>query len=106
MRPRLAGLDTVGRWTVLGFTIAKSGDVHIAYQVIGSGAIDLVLIPGLFSNIDHHWEEPGFARFLRRLASFTRLILVDPRGTWLSDGRSTIPRWRSRSTRSSACRTL
>jgi hypothetical protein len=64
---------------------AKSGDVHIAYQVIGSGAIDLVLIPGLFSNIDHHWEEPGFARFLRRLASFTRLIVVDPRGTGLSD---------------------
>lgn len=64
---------------------AKSGDLHIAYQVIGSGAIDLVLIPGLFSNIDHHWEEPGCARFLRRLASFTRLIVVDPRGTGLSD---------------------
>jgi pimeloyl-ACP methyl ester carboxylesterase len=64
---------------------AKSGDVHIAYQVIGSGVIDLVLIPGLFSNIDHHWEEPGFARFLRRLASFSRLIVVDPRGTGLSD---------------------
>jgi pimeloyl-ACP methyl ester carboxylesterase len=64
---------------------AKSGDVHIAYQVIGSSAVDLVLIPGLFSNIDHHWEEPGCARFLRRLASFTRLIVVDPRGTGLSD---------------------
>jgi pimeloyl-ACP methyl ester carboxylesterase len=64
---------------------AKSGDVHIAYQVIGSGAIDLVLIPGLFSNIDHHWDEPGCARFLRRLASFTRLIVIDPRGTGLSD---------------------
>jgi pimeloyl-ACP methyl ester carboxylesterase len=64
---------------------AKSGDVNIAYQVIGSGTIDLVLIPGLFSNIDHHWEEPGFARFLRRLASFSRLIVVDPRGTGLSD---------------------
>src|SRR5436190_1046703 len=64
---------------------AKSGDVHIAYQVIGSGAIDLVLIPGLFSNIDNHWDEPGCARFLRRLASFSRLIVVDPRGTGLSD---------------------
>jgi hypothetical protein len=52
--------------------------------VIGSGAIDLVLIPGLFSNIDHRWEEPGFERFLRRLPSFTRLIVVDPR-TGLSD---------------------
>jgi pimeloyl-ACP methyl ester carboxylesterase len=70
---------------------AKSGDVHIAYQVIGSGAIDLVLIPGLFSNIDHHWQEPGFARFLRRLASFTRLIVVDPRGTGLSDRASQYP---------------
>jgi hypothetical protein len=38
---------------------AKSGDIHIAYQVIGSGAVDLVVIPGLFSNLDHNWEEPG-----------------------------------------------
>jgi pimeloyl-ACP methyl ester carboxylesterase len=64
---------------------AKSGDVHIAYQVIGSGAVDLVFIPGLFSNLDHNWEEPGFASFLRRLAGFSRLIVVDPRGTGLSD---------------------
>jgi pimeloyl-ACP methyl ester carboxylesterase len=64
---------------------AKSGDVHIAYQVIGSGAVDLVFIPGLFSNLDHNWEEPGFADFLRRLAAFSRLIVVDPRGTGLSD---------------------
>jgi pimeloyl-ACP methyl ester carboxylesterase len=64
---------------------AKSGDVHIAYQVIGSGTVDLVFIPGLFSNLDHNWEEPGFADFLRHLAGFTRLIVVDPRGTGLSD---------------------
>jgi pimeloyl-ACP methyl ester carboxylesterase len=64
---------------------AKSGDVHIAYQVIGSGAVDLVFIPGLFSNLDHNWEEPGFAAFLRRLAAFSRLIVVDPRGTGLTD---------------------
>jgi pimeloyl-ACP methyl ester carboxylesterase len=64
---------------------AKSGEVHIAYQVIGSGAVDLVFIPGLFSNLDHNWEEPGFAEFLRRLAAFSRLIVVDPRGTGLSD---------------------
>jgi class 3 adenylate cyclase len=64
---------------------AKSGDVHIAYQVIGSGAVDLAFIPGLFSNLDHNWEEPGFAAFLHRLAAFSRLIVVDPRGTGLSD---------------------
>jgi len=64
---------------------ARSGDVHIAYQVIGSGAIDLVFIPGLFSNLDHNWAEPGFANFLRHLAAFSRLIVVDPRGTGLSD---------------------
>jgi pimeloyl-ACP methyl ester carboxylesterase len=64
---------------------AKSGHVHIAYQVVGSGAVDLVFIPGLFSNLDHNWAEPGFARFLDRLAAFSRLIVVDPRGTGLSD---------------------
>src|SRR5262245_27564979 len=52
---------------------------------MGSGAVDLVFIPGLFSNIDHNWAEPGFARFLRRLATFSRLIVVAPRGTGLSD---------------------
>ena len=49
---------------------AKSGDVHIAYQVVGDGPIDLVLIPGLFTHVEHQWEEPGFARFLERLASW------------------------------------
>jgi len=48
--------------------------VHIAYQVVGEGPIDLVLITGLFSHIEHQWEEPSFARFLERLASFSRLI--------------------------------
>jgi hypothetical protein len=85
---------------------AKSGDVHIAYQVIGSGAIDLVLIPGLFSNIDHHWEEPGFARFLRRLASFTRLMSSIREGRGSPIDRNIILRWRSRPTTSSACWTL
>jgi pimeloyl-ACP methyl ester carboxylesterase len=64
---------------------AKSGDVHIAYQVLGSGPVDLVFIPGLFSNLDHNWAEPGYASFLHRLAAFSRLIVVDPRGTGLSD---------------------
>ena len=64
---------------------ARSGTVHIAYQVVGDGPIDLVLVPGWVSNIDVFWEEPALARFLRRLASFTRLILFDKRGTGLSD---------------------
>jgi class 3 adenylate cyclase len=64
---------------------AKSGDVNIAYQVVGSGPLDLVLVPGWVSHVECCWEEPGFARFLRSLASFSRLILFDKRGTGLSD---------------------
>jgi len=70
---------------------AKSGDVHIAYQVVGEGPIDLVFVPGLFSNVEHQWEEPGFAHFLQRLASFSRLIVVDARGTGLSDRAPELP---------------
>jgi class 3 adenylate cyclase/dienelactone hydrolase len=64
---------------------AKSGDVNIAYQVIGDGARDLVYVPGWISNVERGWDEPGYARFLNRLASFSRLILFDKRGTGLSD---------------------
>jgi class 3 adenylate cyclase/alpha-beta hydrolase superfamily lysophospholipase len=64
---------------------AKSGDVHIAYQVVGDGPFDLVLVPGAFSHVELWWEEPSAASFLRRLASFSRLILFDKRGTGLSD---------------------
>jgi pimeloyl-ACP methyl ester carboxylesterase/DNA-binding CsgD family transcriptional regulator len=64
---------------------AKSGDVRIAYQVVGHGAIDLVFVPGFVSNLDIHWEDPGYAHLLRRLSAFTRLILLDKRGTGLSD---------------------
>jgi len=63
----------------------KSGDVSIAYQVIGDGPRDLVVVPGWVSNIELFWEEPSAAHFLRRLASFARLILFDKRGTGLSD---------------------
>jgi class 3 adenylate cyclase len=70
---------------------AKSGDVHIAYQVVGNGPIDLVLIPGLWTHIEHQWEEPSFARFLERLASFTRLIVLDVRGAGLSDRAPELP---------------
>src|SRR5262245_23926370 len=57
----------------------------IAYQVVGEGPIDLVYSPGWISNVEYRWENPDYARFLRRLASFSRLILFDKRGTGLSD---------------------
>lgn len=64
---------------------AKSGDLNIAYQVIGEGPIDIVYIPGWVSNIDMMWTEPRLAAFLIRLTLFSRLILFDKRGTGLSD---------------------
>jgi class 3 adenylate cyclase len=64
---------------------AKSGDVNIAYQVVGEGPLDLVYVPGWVSHLDLNWEEPDYASFLGRLASFSRLILFDKRGTGLSD---------------------
>jgi pimeloyl-ACP methyl ester carboxylesterase len=64
---------------------AKSGDVHIAYQIVGRGPLNLVFVPGFISHLDWLWEEPACARFFNRLASFARLILFDKRGTGLSD---------------------
>jgi pimeloyl-ACP methyl ester carboxylesterase len=64
---------------------ARSGDIHIAYQVVGEGSHDLVLVPGWVSHVEYAWEEPSFSHLLRRLASFSRLILLDRRGTGLSD---------------------
>ena len=64
---------------------ARSGDVNIAYQVIGDAPIDLVFVMGWVSHLEYFWREPSFARFLLRLASFARLILFDKRGTGLSD---------------------
>jgi class 3 adenylate cyclase/pimeloyl-ACP methyl ester carboxylesterase len=64
---------------------AKSGDVSIAYQVVGSGQLDLVFVPGFVSNLDLNWEQEGWADFFSRLAGFSRLILFDKRGTGLSD---------------------
>jgi pimeloyl-ACP methyl ester carboxylesterase/DNA-binding CsgD family transcriptional regulator len=64
---------------------AKSGEVRIAYQVVGQGPLDLVFVPGCISNLEVHWEEAGFSHLLHRLATFTRLILLDTRGTGLSD---------------------
>src|SRR5258707_4064689 len=64
---------------------ARSGDVRIAYQVIGNGPIDLVFVPGFLSNLEVHWEDPGYSHLLQRLGAFTRLIQFDKRGTGLSD---------------------
>src|ERR1051325_10131655 len=64
---------------------ARSGDVNIAYQVIGDAPLDLVFVMGWVSHLEYFWSEPSFARFLLRLASFSRLILFDKRGTGLSD---------------------
>jgi pimeloyl-ACP methyl ester carboxylesterase len=64
---------------------AKSGDIHIAYQVIGSGQLDLVWVYGAASNIELQWEFPEYARFVGRLASLCRLICFDKRGTGASD---------------------
>ena len=59
--------------------------MSVAYQVIGEGPPDLVLVPGFVSHVEIAWEEPRLARFLNRLASFSRLVVFDKRGTGMSD---------------------
>jgi len=68
----------------------KSGDVHIAYQVVGNGPIDVVFVPGFVSNVEANWTSPVRSKFFQRLASFCRLILFDKRGTGMSDRSSQI----------------
>src|SRR5262252_2013585 len=70
---------------------ASSDGVSIAYQTIGDGPIDIVAVPGWVSNLDAFWEEPSVEAFWRRLASFSRLILFDKRGTGLSDRVANMP---------------
>jgi pimeloyl-ACP methyl ester carboxylesterase len=70
---------------------AKSGDVNIAYQVTGEGPFDLVFIPGYVTHLEIHWSIPSFAPFLEQLASFSRLIRFDKRGTGMSDRASGAP---------------
>jgi class 3 adenylate cyclase len=64
---------------------ATSGDASIAYQVVGEGPIDLVLVLGFATHLELQWESPPFARFFERIGSFSRLIIFDKRGTGLSD---------------------
>lgn len=69
----------------------QSGNIAIAYQVLGAGPVDLLLVPGFVSHLEQAWEDPSYSRFLRRLAGFSRLILFDKRGTGLSDRVAGIP---------------
>jgi pimeloyl-ACP methyl ester carboxylesterase/class 3 adenylate cyclase len=64
---------------------AKSGDLSIAYQVLGNGPVDLLYVPGFISHLDLYWQEPTLAQFLQRLGAGFRLIMFDRRGTGLSD---------------------
>jgi len=70
---------------------ARNGDIHIAYQIFGDGEIDLVFVPGFISHIENSWDEPGFAEWLRKLGSFSRVIMFDKQGTGLSDRGSELP---------------
>ena len=70
---------------------AKSGDVHIAYQVFGEGPLNLVLAPPFVSNIENYWDEPDFSRWLLRLASYARVVMLDKRGTGMSNRVSELP---------------
>jgi pimeloyl-ACP methyl ester carboxylesterase/class 3 adenylate cyclase len=70
---------------------AKSGDASIAYQVVGDGPADLVLVLGFATHLELQWESPPFARFFERISSFSRLILFDKRGTGLSDPVNEVP---------------
>jgi pimeloyl-ACP methyl ester carboxylesterase/DNA-binding winged helix-turn-helix (wHTH) protein len=92
--PRVAVLPGSGATDVVEVPethYARSGDVNIAYQVVGGGPIDLVFVMGWVSHLEYFWAEPSFARFLNRLAAFSRLILIDKRGTGLSDRVTELP---------------
>jgi hypothetical protein len=69
----------------------KSGDVSIAYQVLGDGPFDLVWVPGFVTHLENSWQNPALAAFIRNLASFCRLIRFDKRGTGMSDRAVSFP---------------
>src|SRR5450631_244225 len=64
---------------------ALSGDVNIAYQVLGDGPVDIILVPGVVSHVEFLHEMPGYTNFLRRLSNFGRVVTFDKRGQGLSD---------------------
>jgi len=64
---------------------ARNNGLHVAYQLVGNGPVDVVLLTQWFSNIDSQWDVPPLAAFIRRLARFGRVLIFDKRGTGLSD---------------------
>jgi len=76
---------------VVNTKYARSGSVHIAYQLVGDGARDLVVVPGIFSHLELFWEDPGFTRWMNRLTTFARVIAFDKRGQGLSDRAVAVP---------------
>ena len=72
-----------------GTRYARSGEVHIAYQVVGAGPLDLVWIPSLAHHVELNWENPSVERYLTKLATIARLIVFDKRGTGFSQFSST-----------------
>lgn len=64
---------------------AKSGDIHIAYQLFGTGPVNLVFVPGFISHIENYWDEPGLAKALDHMGTYARVVMFDKRGTGLSD---------------------
>jgi pimeloyl-ACP methyl ester carboxylesterase len=70
---------------VTDVAFARSGDVSLAYRVVGDGPVDLVYVQGAFTHLDVYWEQPAFRRYCERLGEFSRLILFDKRGMGMSD---------------------
>lgn len=70
---------------------ARSGDIHIAYQVTGNGPIDVVFVQGFISNLEVQWEDPGLTHLFNRIGAFARLIVFDKRGSGLSDRVNDMP---------------
>ena len=70
---------------------AKSGELHIAYQVFGDGPINVVVTPPFVSNVEHWWDEPNVTRWLLRLGSYARVAIFDKRGTGMSDRVAELP---------------
>jgi class 3 adenylate cyclase len=84
--PRWVGAVNDGGMEIPEVRYAQTKDgLHIAYQVVGEGPVDLLYVPGSWSNLRWNWQLPSYAHFLRRLSSFSRLIAFDRRGSGLSD---------------------